>query len=313
MLIVDLGFSSAKWLHKDKKGIVKSCFRKTKDNGYPFRGESYDIGDRALLQTGSHYLRTVDELVEMYPLFVAVAGDRAGIQSDNALAVGLPYDFWKQEMKKKKTNSPNIIDSLASSLGLISVGREYAFDNVLVLPQGLGGIKAYLAGNKAEGNILAIDVGFNTVISTLYSCGEGEILTGKTYYKKGLHDMAVNLLLPEIQKHIHGKTLTPLEINHIVQTGSIQVGFDLIDVRSEIENAVNTYVHDLLSLVIGDLKAHGGVITFQTVLFFGGGARWLKDRVESQRVKIVALDEPEFSNAIGFRVRAEELLNTDAV
>ena len=54
------------------------------------------------------------------------------------------------------------------------------------------------------------------------------------------------------------------------------------------------------------LTAHGGVVAFDTVLFFGGGARLLTGKIESSRVKVVVMEEPEFANAIGFRVRAEE-------
>lgn len=56
MLVVDLGFSSAKWLYGNNKGIIKSCYRKTKENGYTFQNENYVVGEKALLQTGSNYI-----------------------------------------------------------------------------------------------------------------------------------------------------------------------------------------------------------------------------------------------------------------
>lgn len=309
MLIVDLGFSSAKWLYGDKQGMVKSGYRKVKgEDGYLFNGDRYLVGEKALLLTGSHYLRTVEELIEFYPLFVGVCAEKAGcLAQDDVLVVGLPYDFYKAEALKQKKDAPNVITTLQNSLSTIKVnGSEYVFGNVFVYPQGLGGVKDYLLNNKAEGNLLAIDVGFNTVISTLYSPEEAQILTGRTYYKKGIHDMAVNLLLPEIEKHVGGKTLTPLEVNHVIQSGTIQVGFDLIDIQPEIEAAASSYVTDLLSLVIGDLKAHGGVVTFDTVLLFGGGARLLQGKVEAKKVKVVVLPEPEYANARGFKIKAEE-------
>jgi hypothetical protein len=212
------------------------------------------------------------------------------------------------ETSKEKQGATNAICRLKDSLKLIRLNDEQiGFEKVLVLPQGLGGIKDYMAENSTAHNVLAIDIGFNTVISTLYSSEEKEILTGKTYYKRGLHEMAVNLLLPEIVDHIGGKSLTPLEVNHIVQTGSIQVGFDLIDIKSEIDDAISTYVRDLLKMIVGDLKAHGGVVTFDTVLFFGGGARLLQDKLEAKKVEIIVLSEPEFANARGFAIRAREI------
>lgn len=312
MLIVDLGFSAAKWIYGDKKGTVKSCYRKVKSEaGYLFGGEYYLAGEKALLQTGSHYLRTVEELIEFYPLFAGIAAEKAGCKKqEDAVVVGLPYDFFKAEALKQKKGVANAIETLQKTLKAVKVnGTEYAFSQVLVYPQGLGGVKYYLTweGKNAAGNMLAIDIGFNTVISTLYSCEEGEILTGRTYYKKGIHEMAVNLLMPEIEKHIGGKTLSPLEINHIIQTRTVQVGFDLIDITPEINTAANAYVTDLLQLVIGDLKAHGGVITFGTVLLFGGGARLLQGKIQASKVQVVVLPDPEFANAQGFAVKAGEI------
>lgn len=311
MLVVDLGFSSAKWLQGDKKGTVRSCFRKSKSDveGYFYQGDRYLVGERALLETGSRYLRTVEELVDLYPLFVSVCAHKAGISRDDTVVVGLPYDYWKGEIAKGKKGAASVIDTLQSSLKHIGGDDPTDFGQVIIYPQGLGGIKSFLHANPSlPGNILAVDIGFNTVIYTLYSRAQGKILTGKTFYKKGIHDMAVNNLLPEIQRHIHGKTLTPLEIDYTMQTGALQMGFDRIDITPEIDEAARAYVNDLLALVTGDLKAHGGVVAFDAVLFFGGGARLLKGKVESNRVNIVVMDEPEFANASGFRIKAEESL-----
>jgi len=311
MFVVDLGFSGAKWLYGDKKGVIRSCYRKTKsDDGIFFRGDRYLVGSKALIETGSHYLRTVEELVMMYPLFVAVCADRAEIEQDDHLVIGLPYDYWKEENGKLKRGEDNQIETLHGILSEINANyKTYRFGNVFIFPQGLGGIKAYLSRNKVSGNILAIDIGFNTVIYTLYSTEEGEIIAGNTFYKKGLHDLAVNRLLPDIRKHIQGKTLTPIEIDHVMRTGYIQYGFDRIDITPEIKNAMGDYLMDLFELVIGDLKAHGGVITFETILLFGGGTRLIKSKVAAEKVEIVTLEEPEFANCEGFRVRAEELIN----
>jgi len=316
-LVVDLGFSAAKYLYGDKKkGLIKSCYRKINkdaDGSYQWQGSTYLVGEKALLETGSRYLRTIDELIGMYPLFVACAANKAGISEADTLVVGLPYTFWHDENQKQKKGKSNAIDTLIRSLESFEVnGVTHSFGSVIVFPQGLGGIKAYLNGNGAvsHDNILGIDIGFNTVIYNIYSTEEKEILTGGTYYKKGLHDMAVNHL--DISAHLPGRTLTPIEINYIILTGKIQVGFDLIDVRPEIETAVSTYIQDLLQLILGDLKAHGGVITFDTVLFFGGGARLIDGLLSSAKINVVIQNEPEYANARGFLIKANELEVTGA-
>lgn len=322
IFVVDLGFSSAKWLNKTNKGIVASCYRKIKEDdysSYKYEEESYIVGERALLETGSQYIRTIEELLEMYPLFVGVCLAKSDPQyicdGKTTLAVGLPYELWKIEMEKVHKGKANSVNRLANDLSSFKVNsRSYQFPEIHIFPQGLGGIKAYLARNECKGNILGIDIGFNTVIYTLYSCEEKEILTGKTFYKKGLHEMAVSKLLPILQKKgFSGKSFTPIELNHVIRTGCIQSGFDKIDISPEIREASEEYIAGMLQLVIGDLKAHGGVIAFDTIVFFGGGARMLGNRVKSDKVKIEILSEPEYANAVGFMLKAQEVANLKGV
>ena len=310
MFVVDLGFGGAKWFSDGGRGTVKSCFRKSK-GGISYQADRYLVGDKALLETGSRYLRTVEELVDMYPLFVSACAKDAGVTKDDVLVVGLPYDYWKVATEQKKGTS-NPVMVLKDTLSRIDGESPVDFERVIVFPQGLGGIKAYLAGSPAaSGDILGVDIGFNTVIYTLYSCAQKEILAGKTFYKKGIHDLAVNGLLPRIQEHLHGVTLTPIELDYVMRTGDLQRGFDRIDIRPEVEEAAKAYVNDMLSLVIGDMKAHDGVMAFNTVLFFGGGARLLAGKIAASKVKAIVMEEPEYANATGFRVRAEELLADD--
>lgn len=319
VFVVDLGFSSAKWLNEKNQGMVASCYRKTKEDcpdSYSYKEESYIVGERALLETGSQYIRTVEELLEKYPLFVSVCLKRSSDEfylssGKDSLIVGLPYEYWKSEADKVWKGRRNAIDQLVNDLTSFTVNsRSYQFSSVDVYPQGLGGIKAYLAQNECKGNILGIDVGFNTVIYTLYSCEEKEILTGKTFYKKGLHEMAVSKLLPILQsKGFSGKSFTPIELNHVIRTGFIQSGFDKIDLTPEIREASDEYFSDTLQLIIGDLKAHSGVVTFDTIVFFGGGARMLTNKVKSEKVKVEILSQPEYANAVGFMLKAQETAN----
>ena len=107
-------------------------------------------------------------------------------------------------------------------------GQSFCGDRYLVEGKGskIGGIKAYLHENSSASgsSILAVDIGFNTVIYTLYSCAQGEILTGKTFYKKGIHDMAVNGLFPEIQGHIRARPSPRLKSTTSYRPGCFKWG-----------------------------------------------------------------------------------------
>jgi len=77
-------------------------FPQDKDvGGYAFKGDDYLVGERALLQTGSHYLRTTEELIDYYPLFAGVAAERSGVAGHDTLVVGLPLTFGRLNLPRK--------------------------------------------------------------------------------------------------------------------------------------------------------------------------------------------------------------------
>jgi len=295
IFVVDGGFGFTKWLYGDKKGKVRSCYKRY--------GDEWLIGERALLETGSRYLRNVDELIEMYPQFVRYCEKEAGVEGRDVLVVGLPYTSFEEDVESGGVIMERLIRDL----------RSLGYEKVFVFPQGLGGIKWFLSGRPGfEGNVLGIDVGFNTVIVVLYSVKEKRIIVARTYYKRGIYDLTVSLLLPKIRKFLGDRTITPIELNYLMEHKKLQMGFDVIDLAPEVEESVEEYVGDLLKFILRDIKSGFGLIAFDVVVFMGGGANWLKGKVESQKVEVVVLDEPEYANAYGFRVKAEEVLRQES-
>jgi len=309
MFIVDHGFSSAKYLYKTLFGKIRSSYRISHRAGdLLYKGNNYEIGDEALLRTGSLYIKTVEELIETYPMFVACCAKAAGISYDTDLVVGLPYDFWKEEQDKSFQEKENEINKLQDSLKSITLDNsDYRFDNVSVLPQGLGCIKTFLNQNTVtSGNLLMIDIGFNTVIFTLYSVERKKILYGKTFYKRGVYDMTVNILAPEIAKIFPGKTFTPAEINYIIETRKLQKGFENIDITRQIQAATTEYTKSLLKMIKDDLKEGFGAYNFSTVVFAGGGARLISEVTDTSGIDVKILANPEYANCYGFALATRQ-------
>ncbi len=285
VFVCDLGFSSLKWVHGEKKGRIFSAYRRGPD------GQTV-VGDEALLSAGSSYMKTVEELVHCYPVFVEAAATIGQVTKDTPLVVGLPYGAWATE----KDRPAGVVKTLTRAL------NGSGWPDVRVLPQGLGGIRLFLDQNPDEkGNVLAVDIGFNTVIFTLFSASSREIIYGDTFYKRGVHQMATQLLLPNIRDFAPSRTFTPVEVSYLIEQGYIQYGFDRHDIRDDIEKAAKTYIEDVLRDIHGEIQAHLGLkADFGTVLIFGGGATLIKNTIASSRVTIQVLDEPEFANAAGF-------------
>jgi hypothetical protein len=149
---------------------------------------------------------------------------------------------------------------------------------------------------------LGIDIGFNTIIFTLFSPQKRQIIYGKTLNKRGVHQMATSYLLPRIKDLAPSGTFTPVEIAFLIEKGYLQYGFERHDVRREISDAGVAYIEHILRDVQGELQAHVGMhADFDRVLLFGGGAALLKDGFPAKNIEVIVLPVPEFANARGFR------------
>jgi hypothetical protein len=285
VFVCDLGFSSLKWVYGEKRGRIISAHRRTHDG-------QVLVGEEALLTAGSSYLKTLEDLVHFYPTFVEAAAQAGSVARESALVVGLPYGAWVAE----KDRSVGVIKTLTKVL------NGSGWPDVRVLPQGLGGIRLFLGQNPStKGNVLAVDIGFNTVIFTLFAADSRNIIYGDTFYKRGVHQMAVQLLLPNIRELAPSRTFTPVEVSYLIEHGFIQYGMERHDISKEIETAAKAYIEDVLRDINGELQAHLGLkANFETVLVFGGGATLIRDTLSSSKIDIKVLTEPEFANAAGF-------------
>jgi len=286
IFVCDLGFSSAKWRYGEKKGRVTSAFRR--------QGESLVLGDDALVLSAASYLKTMEELVRYYPVFVERCMTEAEVAEDDiSLAVGLPYSYW-QEQDKPGGSIPMLTKSLLGG----------AIKDVAVYPQGLGGIRDYLDNiqERNSENLLGIDIGFNTVIFTLFSPLKRNIIYGKSLHKRGVYQMATEFLLPKIKDLAPSGTFTPIEISYLIEKGFLQYGFERHDITKEIREAGVEYIKHILNDIHGELQGHVGMQGyFEKVLLFGGGAAFLKGELPVKNIEVATLPEPEYANARGFR------------
>jgi len=292
ILVVDLGFSSAKYLFDGKKGRIPSAFRAN--------GSGFSYGEEAMIKSASSYLKTPAELIRHYPAFVNICRERAEVGDGSVpLAVGLPYSFWKNE--DRPGGAVGVLRDSLSSCG--------DYSEVHVLPQGLGGIRSYLdtLAEMPKGNILAIDIGFNTVIFNLFSMSVGGIIYGDTMNKRGIHQLATEHVLPLIAHLAPARTFTPLEISILMERGEIQYAFEHFDIRQEVQQSAQKYIKAVLDDIVGDLEAGTGISAdIKTILLFGGGAALLSDSLPVD-IPFTILDEPEYANARGFASLAERL------
>lgn len=178
-----------------------------------------------------------------------------------------------------------------------------------VLPQGLGGVVFWSGQNPDHvGNILALDVGFSTIIMSLYAPKSGKIIYSSTKFNHGVKRLGNEYLAPKIASFAPSRTLTPPSLCMIMERGVISYGMNKQDVTQQLNEAVGEYVAQTLEDVVSELKANvGEAMDFDTLLFFGGGARHIDGRVgdKDSPCNIVIMEEPEMANARGFKAIVE--------
>lgn len=176
-----------------------------------------------------------------------------------------------------------------------------------VFPQELGGLRDYLDGlpERPSGNVLGIDIGFNTIIFTLFSPQRKQIIHGKTLNKRGVHQMSTSFLLPSIKSLAPSGTFTPVEIAFLIEKGYLQYGFKRHDVTKEIQESGVAYIEHIIWDIQVELQAHVGMhADFDRVLLFGGGAAFLKNELPARNIEVVVLQEPEYANVRGFQAHS---------
>lgn len=285
--VCDLGFSSAKWIFGNKVGRVISAYQDRGD-GQPLLGE--DALDNP---GGVAYIRTPQHLVKYYPLFLEKCLDEAGVEGEVKVGVGLPVQFYEEQQRSK--------DGAIAILGKTLLSERVK--DVLILPQGIGGIRSYLVdgGHERSGLVLGVDIGFNTIIYTLYDPQRSKVVYTETLYKRGISQLVANYLMPKISDFTSGLSMTPVELSRLMEQGYLTVGTDRHDLMPEIRAASQEYINNILSEIMEDVKANLSITRpLETVLFFGGGATHLKEKIGSEQVEVKVLPQPEYANARGF-------------
>ncbi len=285
--VCDLGFSSAKWIFGNNRGRVISVYQE-RANGQPLLGE--DALDNP---GGVAYIRTPQHLVKYYPMFLEKCLDEAMVEGEVKVGVGLPVQFYEEQQRSKG----GAIDVLGETL------LSERVKEVLILPQGIGGIRSFLIseGSKKNGLILGVDIGFNTIIYTLFDPQRSKVVFTDTLYKRGISQLAANYLMPKIADFTSGLSMTPVELSRLMEQGYLTVGTDRHDLMPEIAAASQEYINNILSEIMEDVKANLSITRpLETVVFFGGGATHLNGKIGSERVEVKVLPQPEYANARGF-------------
>ncbi|MDH5542046.1 MAG: ParM/StbA family protein [Nitrospinota bacterium] len=213
----------------------------------------------------------------------------------DSLAIGLPLAYYTQQNR----------DFFVSALRRFEVnGESFRFDDIEVFPQGVGILLDYRLndeghekpGTDVDG--LVVDIGFNTVDVVAFSGGSAIKGESAMFERAGVSRIAQDLM-QKIQSDT-GLNLSEQEAKQVLLEGKIKVYGAEKDFSVSIEEIVEDYLEGILNTLTS--RWEDRLQRSSVLLIGGGGAHYMKAFLPERYRNIVHIpDDPEFSNARGFR------------
>ena len=269
-------------------------------------GETYwVVGNDALSSGGSaDYVKTEEDLVKLYPLFLLSVAKREGIEVDKnnpiKVIVSLPLDTYLFHRQLQKEGRENLITRL------INNSREYGFDPV-VRPQGISALEYILekgivnlkkGEEKREGNILLIDGGFNTVNVAVVS-PKMEVLYVKTFVDEaGVRKLLEDFFVEELKEQGIPVSSNLVAIKEVFISGKVPIGLRDVDITPQKEKATKRFIDRFKRKVFGELER--ARVNFEQIAIVGGLSYYIKkDDFDTDKEVFIPSEKGEFFNVLG--------------
>ena len=282
--------------HTDGDGLYRE------EKVYEFEGQSYLIGEQALLDSNCKTTRSPEFIVEYSPLFVYKAKELLSVSEIERLAVGIPLGmFVNPAMERFKTRYRERLAKFIVNGELIEPAH------VDVFAQGHGIYIDYLIKEQkidSDETVLVVDVGFNTIDMLAVVKGKPNKKNSQTLRNKG-----VVKIIADLQSYLQDNFMLELSeqaVKDILLKRALKVYGDVKDLSDVIDTISENYA----SWFFGEIKSQKDdfLQTADKLVIAGGGAYFLKNAIPPEYKGFVYIPEnPEFANARGY-YKLSELL-----
>ena len=293
-IAIDIGYGDTKVMTKDKifkfptaitlQKESQSDFTNSSKDVYSFNGFEYIVGEKALADAIS--TRGFDFILNYSPLIIYHAIKKAGLDTSQPIEIttGLSIINWQHS------------DELLKTLEIININNEIIEPTIRLMAQGQGIFFDY-DGEKNEGDVCIVDIGYNTFDFLVFTNGEPR--KDLSFASKiGAHRI-ITELQNQIQKRFDIEISEQLAKEKF-NSGYIEILGERIDLSDEIEKAKIQYTN----YIIDELKAKRGdfLKTAKKVIFSGGGAYFLENLEAIKNTKNIDFSKKpyEFSNVRGY-------------
>jgi len=257
--------------------------------GIIHQGISWGVGKTS--GTNIEFLYDMKDLVNFAPLYIRhIFKNLNGAK----LAISIPAEtYFASKNRQDGGYVKQMIDSILTNIPEIA--------DVKVFPQGVAALNHLVDGGKldmANGNILIIDGGFNTVNSSVVQ-PDGEGLYTKTYYDElGVFNLLTDFFRKELMVKYAEATSNPQMLKKAFLDEKVDTGFSSFNILNEKNRAIEAFTTKLITRVTNDLRKEN--VSFDQFAFVGGLSYYIKsDNIETTKPFYIPEKDGEFLTLLG--------------
>lgn len=274
------------------------------ENFLEYQGKKYYVFNSATKLPSNSQIKVsnFEELKFATPLFIKAIERKYDIKVVK-LCLGLSLAMMDYSMDYKQ--------HVADSTGI-------PFENIYLLPQGLGSKVAYQRYNldindtsrindTRSQNYLGVDIGFNTL--DIFQVIDGKISTNviKGYEKMGIIKIAEKIAAKV--KEDHNRLIDIPICKEIISTGIMQWRGNSYDYKDYLRQCVEEYMLDLFQFIENEYS--NSIDKMDNILIVGGGAALFKKVNSAPKVQeyldskygygfLLVPESPEYYNVLGY-------------
>ena len=258
-----------------------------------FNNKNYTVG----MGRGTLELNKINNILTKLCMITAVS--KSTNDENVNIVTGLPIGQIKsssEELKNALSENKNIRYTIDG------VERYSYINNILVYPQSAGALYAY----NIEGDVIIVDIGARTIDVAYfeYSNGKRKLVKYNTLYKgmASLYTKIIELINKRYSNH--GLSLDD-EYGEKVLTEGLSIFGEHQDL-SWLKPVYDAHVNE----IIDNLMLNYPYVS-TSVYLCGGGAELLFPSFRKKIGHVQILDNSQFSNALGFKMIADTLYDTE--
>jgi hypothetical protein len=247
-----------------------------------FGGEKYVVGQEAKLERGHISPADFTDIVKASGIYSMFLKRQIGAEGETNIVASVPPRWWTEREKYRSQ-------------------LQTMFDDVAIVPQGLGAARAMMNNLHLGSRYMVIDIGYRTVDHLIVQVVEknGQIKIETRRGGSWINDGVVRLaeIFKDQIEYPDIRNLKFPALKDFLRDGYANFHGERFDLSGAKQRAEKNYKQQLSSLLKSELS--GGIDYIDSVIVAGGGVYYIDPENIFQGLPALVPENPEFANAYG--------------